>query len=1015
MPTPQTFAPLSKSQLSQLNDGIQGWIVRLSNYLGTSTAAQSLPVIGSLARFVATEQGELTAFGKAVGDAIAKTVATNTVPTLSQVSGIINAAFKTAGIQATVNLNGNTGSIRLNLEAKVSGTYNQSLSADLGLGSLVALSTSGTLKAGAGIDLKLTCGVDSSGFYVDTKRNTYTLPGGTSTLLSGTALTLSTTDYLTGITAKGRVGSLNADLTMGKTSYLGAAINLDLGTTLAGGLLRSDDFTNLGNLTVTPALSGSLDLDMALSSHLTATNGAQTLNLLPLKSEEVVHWNFATQSSPDILLSNTTLALGPVFQSGGLIATILTNVATIASAIDPVVQALGKDIPGLPDSSFLALVASSQNITAQQKQDIASFVSIFQGSTSFLKDLPKVDPAATLRLPDYQINGIAAASLPFATPDSLSGSQPVLEERPTALPVIPKAVSDFLSKISLGSFGTLSLPVLSDPQTLANLIIGKETNLVQWDLPPVEATFNADIAPFLPYPAIPVSLAAGVSGSFSENLGIGYDSRGLINFQNGGDAKSLADGIYLYNPQSTSTLPGNVLSAGLTVTPSAALGAGSALSASVSGSVSLRGGVSIQPDSLGNYHPFTNGTTDSLAPAFATAMLAGGIQAEVTLVGYTKSIDVLPDTVLLNYQYPNDSLLLGPGTTLEGGNLRLNVGVSSSLNGNFDNPAGGDTLRVTHYLGNAGSEQLGLAVNGSPKTVYKATKSLVGSASSGNLTILEEKSSVGMPIVTPLAFDGGNANLTFVGGAANDTLRMGDGNSVITPGTGAKSVITVGSGTNAIHMGLGNASITGGRNTTVSFDLALKSPVSVNLATGSLGGAAAGDFIHGIPNITGTYLGDTLTGGGSAGTLTGGRGNDLVTAGSAGSTLIGALPGSSTPGLREIDTLQGSTASDLFVLGDASSVYYLSGLTRGGGKGDYALIRNFNPSLDKLQLKGDSSTYLTALVTMNGMQGLGVYYDTTGGGAVSQSSELISIIEPDANHPLSSLNAANTVQQAQFV
>lgn len=81
--------------------------------------------------------------------------------------------------------------------------------------------------------------------------------------------------------------------------------------------------------------------------------------------------------------------------------------------------------------------------------------------------------------------------------------------------------------------------------------------------------------------------------------------------------------------------------------------------------------------------------------------------------------------------------------------------------------------------------------------------------------------------------------------------------------------------------------------------------------------------------------------------------------------LIGVAPNSINPGFGEIDTLTGGglgseildNATDVFVLGDSTSVYY-----QGGGATDYAVIVGFqtiaqSPQPDVLQLKGTSSEY----------------------------------------------------------
>ncbi|NJK60378.1 MAG: hypothetical protein HC918_09240 [Oscillatoriales cyanobacterium SM2_1_8] len=54
-------------------------------------------------------------------------------------------------------------------------------------------------------------------------------------------------------------------------------------------------------------------------------------------------------------------------------------------------------------------------------------------------------------------------------------------------------------------------------------------------------------------------------------------------------------------------------------------------------------------------------------------------------------------------------------------------------------------------------------------------------------------------------------------------------------------------------------------------------------------------------------------------------------------------------GRGEIDTLTGGAGSDVFVLGDSRRAFYL-----GTGAQDYALITDFNPATDFLQVHGGS-------------------------------------------------------------
>ena len=104
---------------------------------------------------------------------------------------------------------------------------------------------------------------------------------------------------------------------------------------------------------------------------------------------------------------------------------------------------------------------------------------------------------------------------------------------------------------------------------------------------------------------------------------------------------------------------------------------------------------------------------------------------------------------------------------------------------------------------------------------------------------------------------------------------------------------------------------------------------------------------------------DNLVGGSGNDSLNGDEGDDILT----GTDNIAV-------GLGEIDSLTGGGGADLFILGDANQAYYGT-----QGNLDYAIIKDFNASLDTIQLYGSSSNYQTSL------QGDAVFlYMTQGGG-----------------------------------
>jgi len=101
--------------------------------------------------------------------------------------------------------------------------------------------------------------------------------------------------------------------------------------------------------------------------------------------------------------------------------------------------------------------------------------------------------------------------------------------------------------------------------------------------------------------------------------------------------------------------------------------------------------------------------------------------------------------------------------------------------------------------------------------------------------------------------------------------------------------------------------------------------------------------LRGVIEIKGVFDGgnDTIYGGVGNDTIYGGAGNDVLD----GSDAIAA-------GYSEQDTLIGGGGADIFILGSASQSYYL-----GAGNQDYAVIKDFDASEDKVVLHGVAGSY----------------------------------------------------------
>jgi Ca2+-binding RTX toxin-like protein len=200
------------------------------------------------------------------------------------------------------------------------------------------------------------------------------------------------------------------------------------------------------------------------------------------------------------------------------------------------------------------------------------------------------------------------------------------------------------------------------------------------------------------------------------------------------------------------------------------------------------------------------------------------------------------------------------------------------------------------------------------------------------------------------SINGNNFNNLLVGGAGNDTLRGsygidslngGDGDDYL-DGEGDNDVLNGGAGNDYLSDGAGDDLLDGGDGN------------------------------------------DTLNAGNGNDILNGGTGNDSLTGGSGNDTFVGFDVNKINPGLGELDSLNGGTGSDRFILGDKANIYYDDQDTSTTGNTDYALIADFNPNEDKIQLQGTASNYLLQVVGLDTK----LYIDKVG----SEPDELIGIL-----------------------
>ncbi|MEH2318790.1 DVUA0089 family protein [Nostoc sp.] len=253
---------------------------------------------------------------------------------------------------------------------------------------------------------------------------------------------------------------------------------------------------------------------------------------------------------------------------------------------------------------------------------------------------------------------------------------------------------------------------------------------------------------------------------------------------------------------------------------------------------------------------------------------------------------------------------------------------------------------------------------------------------------------------------GGTGNDSLIGGIGNDTLDGGLGTDSLNGGVGDDTYLidsatdtiteTANSGTDTVRssvtytlgINLENLTLTG-TSAINGIGNSLNNILFGNTVNNTLNGRAGDD------TLDGNFGNDTLNGEDGNDSLQGGPGNDILNGGSGNDILIGVWPDSPLPpGLGETDILTGGVGLDIFVLGDATNVFYDDKNTTNAGFGDLATITDFNPNEDRIELKGSPKDYRLQSVGANTQ----IFLDKSG----AEPDEIIGIVQGRVNLRLDS-------------
>jgi len=784
---------------------------------------------------------------------------------------------------------------------------------DLGLDKL-GLKLDGGVQLDVGFDWNLTVGVNKqSGFYIGTDA------------ANQHQLSFFVDASIPGFNATGTLGFLQAKATDDPTapSHLGAAINVSIRD--PG---QNDNKLTLAELTTNPitqVISVDFDPQATASVNLKLTAGFGA-DFPSISTEFHLNWNFGNgNSSPAVAFDDVELNAGSFIRNlvGPVIDTVNSALAPIKPILDvletplPVISQLaGRNFTLLDIAKLFGYLDQGTYEFINSVEELANMVSALQG---FVDDngsigfgdfsLANYDPR-TADLQSINISSLPGYNTPPLTTDA--------------------AVNHFLDSagpnLSSHDGKGLEFPILKSPATALGILFGKPVDLFTYDMP----TLGVDSRFMKVFPVFPPFLNVILAGRIGAGMhfSFGYDTYGLNEFAQTGDAGKVADGFYINN------------TAGNQVQLLGAIGAGAAAGVDLGvfkALVGVIGGLTAQVG-LKLHDPNHDGRVR--AGEIAQDVQEGGLLGLFDANGAFKAtltafIDLEVDLgftsiTIINAQKEIAAVtLLSFDTDRTPGDPNLGHMDGSTL---VLNVQGNDNFRVRQ--GSNANEMI-VTARGTSET-FSNVQSI--SADASNQTTNETfniDASVALPV-------------TIKTGSGKDQINLGAGTSYVDSGAGDDTIVA-GTGSATVYAGAGNDTIVGGQGNDELHGGADNDRIDCGAGNNYLYGDEGDDVLTGGFNndtifggagndrIDGGLGDDTLWGdaptlvGGGDDYITGGDGADIIHAGGGNDTLYGGLGNDTIYGDdgndyidagRSNDTVYGGIGADVIYGGPGSDTLY---------------------------------------------------------------------------------------------
>ena len=897
-----------------------------------------------------------------------------------------------------VNLDGNTNDaeeVRLNLSLNgslFSGSIHPNF--DIGLPGL-GLSVNGTVKADVTYALHLNIGVNASGFFLDLS------PTGSD---PEAKLTLAITTP--GLSADGRLGFLNLHATDGtKLTPTSATKN----TALTG--TASIDLTDGGDNKLFPGEVGSLAFDAKLDAsaevhlHNNLSFGGSA-KFPSLVADFDMSWGFAGSSlnpggsagsfgnAPSVAFNNVGIDLGTFFSN--FAAPIVQRVKDVLKPIQPVVDMLEKRVPVLSDIPVL-----NSKFDEDGKNGV-SFLEVIDtlnpsGATKFLKTVVAVSDFVN-KIPsgggnvvislgsfDFGSNGGDARTLAALKDLNLTNfaSNPIDAIKNAIRNSGIPGAGDFVDGLSIPDFGGaggndgggLHFPIIENPSSAFNMLLGKDVDLFTFDMPKLGVEFHLN-----EFFRIIGPLGVRLKGDFEANadVGFGYDTRGITDFANGGfsnpallfngffvsDNHKMVNGVLTDLPEVTVHADINAFAELNAVVFAAGVGGG--IDATIHMDLedpaedktpAEMGDGKLRADEIADQFargPFCLFDIGGKVTAGLSAYVQVGVDTPLGFAGWKKTFNIASAT-LLDFDIPCDPPQPDPVLAqVDGDALRLNMGPYAGDRLHHDTTDGDESFIVSP---GANPGEVVVKAFGFTQTFTNVTK-IYAEGGHGNDTITLDP---GLSQTAELYGDfNGGRHPGKDGDFGNDQIYAGDGPATL-HGNGGNDQLVLRKAGGSLYGDDGNDTLLGADGGDLVDGGAGDDVMEGRGGNDSMYGQTGDDVLDGGDGNDLLDAGDgndQAEGFGGNDTVLGGNGNDVLTGGDGADSMEGGAGNDILTGDEATLDITGADAGPGAILNAAGSIDLTGGTgndTMHGGAGTDAM---FGQGGDDVMTGDDGADYM---------------------------------------------------------